>query len=91
MLDDKTYRHLLEELAVAELKADLISCDPGGSSPQDILDSQAFRLNANKITDDTIRRDFHSMPPQVQSRMVDLLVEHGEMSRDWWLHYLLLK
>jgi hypothetical protein len=88
-MDKRDYEEALEELAVGSLAADLAQAYPDSYSKDDVLDISARLYDASDKADELMRDDFAALTPMEQERLIDLLDEHSEQTRQWWRDYLL--
>lgn len=87
-MDERDYDEALEELAVGLLAADLAQEYPESYSKDDVLDISARLYEASDRADILMRDDFAALTPMEQERLIDLLGEHSEQTRQWWRDYL---
>lgn len=87
-MDNQDYADALEELAVGSLAADLAQEFPDSYSKDDVLDVSARLYDASDRADKLMRDDFATLTSMEQERLIDLLGEHSEQTRQWWREYL---
>lgn len=88
-MDNQDYSDALEELAVGSLAADLAQEFPDSYSKDDVLDVSARLYDASDRADKLMRDDFATLTPMEQERLINLLGEHSEQTRQWWRDILL--
>lgn len=87
-MDKRDYEEALEELAVGSFAADLAQEYPDSYSRDDVFDISARLYDASDKADELMRDDFAALTPMEQERLIDLLGEHSEQTRQWWRDYL---
>lgn len=87
-MDKRDYDEALEELAVASLAADLAQEFPDSYSKDDVVDVSARLYDVSDRTDDLMRDDFAALSAMEQERLIALLGERSEQTRQWWRDYL---
>lgn len=82
MQDTISSLHAEQELAM--LRADLATSSPQSYSIEE-MKSISNDLDAKtEALDDAIREDFNSMPPDVQAKMLRLLIAAGGVKEGFW-------
>lgn len=84
MMDEATMRKLQQDEDMAYFRADLCLSSPESYSPEEkkrICNDMAATTMAQPAA---MSADFKSMPPELRSKLLDMLCQSGVESPQWW-------
>ena len=89
MISQDQLRQLCEDNELAFLRADVCL-----GSPQSFTLEEKSKIcddieKTNAAIEDAIRRDFETLPPELQDKLLDMLCASGCMTQEWWKETLL--
>ena len=84
-----------DELAQAEdmayFKADICLYSPESYTLEEKRDICNEMISTNKAMLDAMRADFETYPPEIRSKLLDMLCQSGIESPEWWWDVLVGK
>ena len=83
MNDEKRTEHQQAE-DMAYFKADLCCYSPESYSLDEKRDICNEMVSTSKAVLDAMRADFEQLPPEAQSKLLDMLCQSGVESPEWW-------
>lgn len=69
---------------MAYFRADLCLCSPESYTLEEKRDICNDMISSTKATLDAMRADFESYPPEIRSKLLDMLCQSGIESPEWW-------
>lgn len=84
MMNEAKWEELRQEEEMAYFRADLCTSSPESYSLEEKKDICNGMITTSKATLDAMREDFESMPPELRSKLLDMLCQSGVESPEWW-------
>lgn len=91
MISKAKVNQLCEDNELAFFRADVCLGSPESFSLEEKAAICEDMDATNKAIEDAIRKDFESLSPEFQARLLDMLCASGCMTSDWWKETLLGK
>lgn len=88
MMNEAKWEELRQNEEMAYFRADLCLSSPESYSLEEKKDICNGMMNTSKATLDAMRADFESMPPELRSKLLDMLCQSGIESPEWWWQVL---
>ena len=87
-MNEAKWEELRQNEEMAYFRADLCLSSPESYSLEEKKDICNGMMNTSKATLDAMRADFESMPPELRSKLLDMLCQSGIESPEWWWQVL---
>lgn len=84
MMNEAKLEELRQDEEMAYFHADLCLSSPESYSLEEKKDICNGMMSTSKATPDAMRADFESMPPELCSKLSDMLYQSGVESPEWW-------
>ena len=84
MMNDEKWTELQQAEDMAYFKADLCCYSPESYSLDEKRDICNEMVSTSKAVLDAMRADFEQLPPEAQSKLLDMLCQSGVESPEWW-------
>ena len=91
MISQAKVKQLCEDNELAFFRADVCLGSPESFSLEEKAAICEDMDATNKAIEDAIRKDFESLPPEFQVKLLDMLCGSGCMTPEWWREMLLGK
>lgn len=77
-------RQLIEDEEMAYFRADLCLYSPESYTLEEKRDICNGMIETSKALLDAMRADFEQLPPEVRSKLLDMLCQSGVETPEWW-------
>ena len=84
MVSQVNVNQLCEDNELAFFRADVCLGSPESFSLEEKAAICEDMDATNKAIEDAIRKDFESLPPEFQGKLLDMLCASGCMTPEWW-------
>lgn len=84
IINDEKWEELKQNKDMAYFRADLCLYSPESYSLDEKKDICNGMMETSKAMLDAMREDFESMPPELRSKLPDMLCASGVESPQWW-------
>lgn len=84
MIDETRWEQVKQDEDMAYFRADLCLYSPESYSLEEKRDICNKMISSSKAVLDTMREDFESMPPELRSKLLDMLCQSGVENPEWW-------
>ena len=84
MINDTTWTELQQAEDMAYFRADLCLYSPESYTLDEKRDICNDMMSTSKAMLDAMREDFERLPPDVRSKLLDMLCQSGAESPEWW-------
>ena len=84
MISQAKVNQLCEDNELAFLRADVCLGSPESFSLEEKAAICEEMDATNKAIEDAIRKDFESLPPEFQGKLLDMLCASSCMTPEWW-------
>ena len=84
MINDTTLTELQQAEDMAYFRADLCLYSPESYTLEEKRDICNDMMSTSKAMLDAMREDFERLPPDVRSKLLDMLCQSGAESPEWW-------
>lgn len=84
MMNEEKWTALQQAEDMAYFKADLCCYSPESYTLDEKKEICNDMMSTSKAMLDTMREDFESMPPELRSKLLDVLSQSGVESPQWW-------
>ena len=84
MMNEAKWEELRQEEDMAYFRADLCISSPESYSLDEKRDICNGMITSSKAMLDAMREDFEQLPPELRSRLLDMLCQSGVESPQWW-------
>lgn len=84
MINDTTWTELQQAEDMAYFRADLCLYSPESYTLEEKRDICNDMMSTSKAMLDAMREDFERLPPDVRSKLLDMLCQSGAESPEWW-------
>lgn len=86
--NDEKWTELQQAEGMAYFKADLCCYSPESFTLDEKRAICNEMISASKAVLDAMRADFDQLPPEVRSKLLDMLCQSGVESPEWWWNVL---
>lgn len=83
-MSDEKWGELRQDEEMAYFRADLCLSSPESYSLEEKKEICNGMMGTSKAMLDAMRADFESMPPELRSKLLDMLCQSGVESPEWW-------
>lgn len=83
-MNEAKWEELRQDEEIAYFRAELCLSSPESYSLEEKKDICNGVMSTSKATLDAMRADFESMPPELRSKLLDMLCQSGVESPEWW-------
>ena len=83
-MNEAKWEELRQDEEMAYFRADLCLSSPESYSLEEKKDICNGMMDTSKAMLDAMRADFESMPPELRSKLLDMLCQSGVESPEWW-------
>lgn len=83
-MSDEKWEELRQDEEMAYFRADLCLSSPESYSLEEKKEICNGMMGTSKAMLDAMRADFESMPPELRSKLLDMLCQSGVESPEWW-------
>ena len=84
MINDTTWTELQQAEDMAYFRADLCLYSHESYTLEEKRDICNDMMSTSKAMLDAMREDFERLPPDVRSKLLDMLCQSGAESPEWW-------
>ena len=84
MINDEKWEELKQNEDMAYFRADLCLYSPESYSLDEKKEICNGMMETSRAMLDAMREDFESMPPELRSKLLDMLCQSGVESPQWW-------
>jgi hypothetical protein len=88
MINEAKMTELTQAEDMAYFRADLCLYSPESYTLDEKKEICNDMMSTSKAMLDAMREDFESMPPELRSKLLDMLCESGVESPQWWCDVL---
>lgn len=89
MVDDETFKQAIEDHEVAYFRGRMAIDCPESYSLEEMKEISEGMDASTEEVEALMRKDFQSMPPEMQKAMLNMLTEVGPESKEFWEGILL--
>ena len=84
MINEAKMTELTQAEDMAYFRADLCLYSPESYTLDEKKETCNEMMTTSKAMLDAMRKDFESMPPELRSKLLDMLCQSGVESPQWW-------
>lgn len=88
-MDDEEIARLKEDHAVAYFRGEMVADCPGDYTVEEMKEIYEGMVESTKQVEAAMKEDFKSFPPEGQAKMLDMLVNSGVETPEYWRNLLL--